>query len=342
MGRNPGGGGWVRGWVSSVVPSGGFYSYSSYRIGIPNGVGFLSYRSTSLLSREPTRGRPQLIFLPASGVPWFLQAEGRTKSDLEAPRCQVLRMADQCERNPLCSRGFKHRGHGGHCCIGKLSKPHKGDSTVEMAKQVRETAAAKPRADQCERNPNCTRGFKHGGKGGHCSFVQAATASSLRQSSGSGKGGSSISISTIGSATASSSRRTARQASLDEARSKPGASGGGGGSGSSGSSGGSDSSGGGGGGTWLATATAPAGECRYAGACVHVLDAVQQCMQRCRCSCCSAALRSAADRHRRLPHPPASEWGCVASRPVTPTCASLCHCPPPRTESAAASTGFAL
>ena len=256
-----------------------FNSYSSYRIGIPNGVGFLSYRSTSLLSREPTRGRPQLIFLPASGVPWFLQAEGRTKSDLEAPRCQVLRMADQCERNPLCSRGFKHRGHGGHCCIGKLSKPHKGDSTVEMAKQVRETAAAKPRADQCERNPNCTRGFKHGGKGGHCSFVQAATASSLRQSSGSGKGGSSISISTIGSATASSSRRTARQASLDEARSKPGASGGGGGSGGSGSSGGSDSSGGSGGGSVVGHGNSASGRVpRYAGACVHVLDAVQQCM----------------------------------------------------------------
>ena len=80
---------------------------------------------------------------------------------------------------------------------------------------------------------------------------------------------------------------------------------------------------------WLATATAPAGECQgtQVRACTYWTRCSSAC-QRCRCSCCSAALRSAADRHRRLPHPPASEWGCVASRPVTPTCASLCHCPP--------------
>jgi hypothetical protein len=33
----------------------------------------------------------------------------------------------QCERNPLCTRGYKHGGWGGHCCIGKKNaKPARG------------------------------------------------------------------------------------------------------------------------------------------------------------------------------------------------------------------------
>lgn len=49
-----------------------------------------------------------------------------------------------CERNPRCSRGFKHGGFGGHCSL---------------------------RPDGCERTAGCTRGFKHGGAGGRCSFL---------------------------------------------------------------------------------------------------------------------------------------------------------------------------
>ena len=29
----------------------------------------------------------------------------------------------QCERNPLCSRGFKHQGHGGHCKLTRTERP---------------------------------------------------------------------------------------------------------------------------------------------------------------------------------------------------------------------------
>ena len=36
--------------------------------------------------------------------------------------CPALSMGDpedQCERNPLCTRGYKHRGWGGHCALGR-------------------------------------------------------------------------------------------------------------------------------------------------------------------------------------------------------------------------------
>ena len=35
-------------------------------------------------------------------------------------------MADQCERNPLCTRGYKHRGWGGHCAFKVKESPARG------------------------------------------------------------------------------------------------------------------------------------------------------------------------------------------------------------------------
>lgn len=68
---------------------------------------------------------------------------------------------DQCERNALCTRGYKHRGWGGHCRI------------VHGATSLPASARTRP----CERNPHCVRGFKHCGKGGMCSFGLTAAGS---------------------------------------------------------------------------------------------------------------------------------------------------------------------
>lgn len=38
-------------------------------------------------------------------------AERRRLVEAAAAGCDP----DQCERNPACTRGFKHRGFGGHC-----------------------------------------------------------------------------------------------------------------------------------------------------------------------------------------------------------------------------------
>ena len=97
---------------------------------------------------------------PASGLtlsphPCLLWAR------LQTPRCTALvtykgsgdetidsygKPIGQCERNPLCSRGFKHQGHGGHC---KLTK-------TERSRPV----AAKPRAQ-----PRGEGGGEGGGEG---------------------------------------------------------------------------------------------------------------------------------------------------------------------------------
>ena len=53
----------------------------------------------------------------------------------------------QCERNPLCVRGFRHGGKGGHCSLRKEPKPSKA------------AAAAGLVPGQCERSPLCVRGF---------------------------------------------------------------------------------------------------------------------------------------------------------------------------------------
>ena len=104
----------------------------------------------------------------------------------------------QCERHPLCTRGFKHGGRGGHCSLRK--EPAKATAAAKQPKtaplhQRQQSSAPMPVVDnkpspgeqprlshkkgaaspggdgtQCERHPLCTRGFKHGGRGGHCSL----------------------------------------------------------------------------------------------------------------------------------------------------------------------------
>ena len=160
---------------------------------------------------------------------------------------------DQCERNSQCTRGFKHRGFGGHCRLpAGASKPSKkgarhatllrlrhadallpcdeatpdddlwrkrrsstkrvswaplppprtppsspppgeeggeegeeegeaaGDEYSEYDSGTDRAAAggtgggvAAGYTSQCERNPECKRGFRHGGWGGRCSFTSS-------------------------------------------------------------------------------------------------------------------------------------------------------------------------
>ena len=116
----------------------------------------------------------------------------------------------QCERHPLCTRGFRHCGHGGKCALRKplpgevidpqylehLKPKGSGSSSAAPASasasvdgdnesqggeesqgEEDEEVVAKRRAAEydmpCERNPNCIRGYKHRGKGGACSTVRA-------------------------------------------------------------------------------------------------------------------------------------------------------------------------
>ena len=104
----------------------------------------------------------------------------------------------RCERNPLCTRGYKHGGRGGHCSLrkepAKATAAAKQPKTTPLHQRPQSSApmpvvdnkpssgeqprlshkkgAASPGGDgtQCERHPLCTRGFKHGGRGGHCSL----------------------------------------------------------------------------------------------------------------------------------------------------------------------------
>lgn len=63
-----------------------------------------------------------------------------------------------CERNPLCSRGFRHRGVGGPCKLPRAARPARAPRA----------APSEGSAGACERHPQCTRGFRHGGAGGPC------------------------------------------------------------------------------------------------------------------------------------------------------------------------------
>jgi hypothetical protein len=158
---------------------------------------------------------------------------------------------DQCERNSQCTRGFKHRGFGGHCRLpAGASKPSKKGARHATLQRLRHADALLPcdeatpdddvwrkrrsstkrvswaplppprtppsspppgeegeeegeaageeygeydsgtdgaavggmqtgggaaagYTSQCERNPECKRGFRHGGWGGRCSFTSS-------------------------------------------------------------------------------------------------------------------------------------------------------------------------
>jgi len=82
--------------------------------------------------------------------------------------CRSPYCTNTCEKDPRCTRGYKHGGLGGLC---RIPKPEDDAVDVETAEQVRAPQDGKPAAvGQCERNPYCVRGFKHGGKGGKCNI----------------------------------------------------------------------------------------------------------------------------------------------------------------------------
>ena len=94
-----------------------------------------------------------------------------------------------CERDPLCVRGFRHCGWGGRCSYRPAFAPSgvtaSSTCTVfdsaasaaaiklrtkdgDRSKGLRLDPAAAEATGRCERNAQCTRGFKHQGWGGHC------------------------------------------------------------------------------------------------------------------------------------------------------------------------------
>ena len=87
----------------------------------------------------------------------------------------------QCPRDARCT---KPAGHAGWCRTKAESKGYDpGDAFA-----VREVKA-EPKDDddlgQCERDPNCIRGYRHGGKGGNCSIPRDGA--SRRRGGGSSK-----------------------------------------------------------------------------------------------------------------------------------------------------------
>ena len=80
----------------------------------------------------------------------------------------------RCQKNAHCSRPNRHPGL---CKItaGPVGAEATRAPPPAAPQRLRASAAAAntaPRAvpTQCERSPHCTRGYKHGGRGGHCSF----------------------------------------------------------------------------------------------------------------------------------------------------------------------------
>ena len=60
------------------------------------------------------------------------------KPSEENPAVAEARLAGQCERNPECTRGFRHAGKGGRCALLKAKRPPRRNA----AEQARRAAAA--------------------------------------------------------------------------------------------------------------------------------------------------------------------------------------------------------
>ena len=58
----------------------------------------------------------------------------------------MAELSSQCERNPLCTRGFKHQGRGGHCSLRKLPSSLGGRSAERVA-TVRPSPSAQAQLD---------------------------------------------------------------------------------------------------------------------------------------------------------------------------------------------------
>ena len=55
----------------------------------------------------------------------------------EAEEVAAEAALSQCERNPLCTRGYRHSGRGGLCSV-----PHGAEEDDEVGKAARRTASA--------------------------------------------------------------------------------------------------------------------------------------------------------------------------------------------------------
>jgi len=101
---------------------------------------------------------------------------------------------EPCERDSNCVRGFRHCGWGGRCSYAPCRAPalpaappagvpagkrkrrverSVGGAPSRAPASSRGAPKTAPALDQCERNPLCTRGYKHKGWGGHCLLVPA-------------------------------------------------------------------------------------------------------------------------------------------------------------------------
>ena len=61
-------------------------------------------------------------------------------------------------------------GEGGEDVSVELIEGDEGEEEEEAEEAEEETEEQrKKKLGQCERNPLCTRGYRHGGRGGHCS-----------------------------------------------------------------------------------------------------------------------------------------------------------------------------
>jgi hypothetical protein len=81
--------------------------------------------------------------------------------------------ANLCERSEFCIRGFKHRGMGGKCSIRMVRAVEcESDTDAQDAAQGPDDAGETTvqTGNVCLRSPFCTRGYKHGGRGGRCSI----------------------------------------------------------------------------------------------------------------------------------------------------------------------------
>ena len=107
-------------------------------------------------------------------------AEAEAEAESYSLKCEAN---DQCERNDWCRRGFRHRGRGGHCSMKEAPAAADAENTSAPDRPKRPSVAAAEDSltaqlnrceamDQCERTAGCTRGFRHHGRGGFCSFKE--------------------------------------------------------------------------------------------------------------------------------------------------------------------------
>ena len=107
-----------------------------------------------LSNGAPVAAISRLVPAAAASATPPLQNKGRgagarsgAAQRLEAEALAAGCSPDQCERNPLCMRGYKHRGWGGHCKLRPAPPPAEAPPAVE------EAAAEDPAAKMAVEEP---------------------------------------------------------------------------------------------------------------------------------------------------------------------------------------------